>query len=207
MRTSTIITLAAITLAPSLALADETKTTTTTETKVVDPKAKADVDETAVAPEGGYVVPKSVPYRGGKIPDYAHIETKPNVGLIATGLATFGTAYLGAFIYALATCSAQMDCRAGSNWLYLPIAGPFIAAATSPTTGGAALAAFDGGVQVLGTVLAVTGFLAPKKYVMWQDKTARVEVKPGIANAPAFAGGGPQLPAVGGGVSITLTHL
>jgi hypothetical protein len=180
MRSQTLIALAVLALVPSTALADNN-------TKPAN--AAKDV-EASPEQKDAYVEPHFVPYRGGRIPDYAHIETKPNVGLIATGIATFGTAYLGAFLYALGTCSAQMECRPGSNWLYLPIAGPFIAAATAPTTGGAALAAFDGGVQVLGATLAIAGFLAPKKFVMWQDKAAKLELVP-----------------TGAGVGLTLTHL
>jgi hypothetical protein len=144
---------------------------------------------------GGYVIPHFVPYLGGHIPESAHIETKPNLGLVGSGAAIGGTAYFISLIYALSTCGAQMDCRSGSGWLYLPIVGPFITAAQSGTTGGAALAAFDGGVQVLGAVLAVAGVVAPRKFVVWQDKMASISVTPSSPGPMAA------------GLAVTLTHM
>ena len=40
---------------------------------------------------GGYVAPHFVPYLGGGIPQYAHIETKPNLALVGSGTAILGT--------------------------------------------------------------------------------------------------------------------
>jgi len=144
---------------------------------------------------GGYVIPHFVPYLGGGIPQYAHIETKPNLALVGSGTAILGTAYFISLIYALSTCGAQTDCRAGSGWLYLPLVGPFITAAQSLTSGGAALAAFDGGVQVLGATLAIAGLVAPKKFVVWQDKTTSISVTP-TSPGPMAAG-----------LAVTLTNL
>jgi len=144
---------------------------------------------------GGYVLPHFVPYLGGDIPKYAHIETKPNMALIASGTAVLGTAYFVSLIYALSTCGAQMDCRAGSGWLYLPVVGPFITAAQSGTPGGSALAAFDGGVQTLGAALAIAGLVAPKKFVVWQDKNAAVAITP-TSPGPMAAG-----------LAVTVTNL
>ncbi len=58
--------------------------------------------------------------------------------------------YGSSLLYAVATCGAQQECRNGSAWLYVPVFGPFITAAQAPTTGGQALAAFDGAVQTIG---------------------------------------------------------
>jgi hypothetical protein len=156
---------------------------------------------TQASPQGdadvsGYAPPHFVPYTGGAIPSYAHIATKPNIGFAASGLAILSTSYLVSLVYALSTCGAQMDCRAGSGWLYLPIVGPFITAVQSSTTGGAALAAFDGGVQVLGASLAIASVLAPSKFVMWQDKTAKLSIAPTTVGAGTSAG-----------LAVTLTHL
>jgi hypothetical protein len=167
-----------VTLVPAAALADDEQTTT-------QPK----VDD------GGYVTPHSVPYEGGAIPKNAFIERRPNLPLIGAGVGIFGASYLGALIYGLSTCSAQEACRQGSGFLYIPVIGPFITMATAPTTGGAALAGFDGGVQVLGAALAITGFLAPKKFVVWQNKSAAVSVMPTNIGAGASAG-----------VAVTVSH-
>ena len=145
---------------------------------------------------GAYVVPHEVPYMGGAIPANAHIETKPNGSLIGAGLGVWGGTYLISLIYALSTCGAQMDCRQGSAALYIPVIGPFITAAQAPTSGGMALAAFDGSVQVLGAALAVAGFIAPKKFVVWQDHVAKLSVTP-IAVGQGMSAG----------VGVTLTHM
>ena len=151
----------------------------------------------ATLANGGYVVPQSVPYEGGAIPAFSHIEERPNTTLVRAGFGVLGAAYGVSLIYALSTCGAQMDCRAGSAWLYVPVLGPFITAAQAPTTGGAALSAFDGGVQVLGAVLAVAGVAAPDKFVVWQGRTARLSLAP--------TSGASQ--GVSASLGVTLTHL
>ena len=141
----------------------------------------------------GYVVPHVAPYEGGKIPDNAHIEERTNMGLVTAGAISGGTFYGISLIYALSTCGAQMECRSGSGWLYLPVLGPFITAMYAPTTGGAALSIFDGGVQALGAGLVFAGMIAPKKFVVWQDEKVAIRVAP----APV---------AGGAGVALSLTH-
>jgi len=186
MRTSTFlsipVTLAALAV-PQLALADD------------EPQPQPTQTQQLAADPNGYVTPHAVPYEGGAIPQNAYIDKRPNMAFIGTGIGLFSASYLGALIYGLSTCSAQEACRQGSGFLYIPIVGPFITMATAPTTGGAALAGFDGGVQVLGAALAITGFLAPKKFVVWQSKTASVSVMPTTVGAGASAG-----------VAVTVSH-
>jgi hypothetical protein len=201
MRTP-IILLAALTLVPQVALAED-------EDDGPDPGAKgAPAVSGAVSKDPGYVPPKSVPYEGGRIPSYAQIENRPNLVLVGTGLGVFGSAYLASLIYGLATCAAQMECREGSGFLYLPVVGPFITSAMSPTSGGAALAAFDGGVQVLGAAITVAGFVWPKKFVVWQDKAASVRISPtagALSPLPAELQGAQR--NVSAGLSLTITSL
>ena len=141
-------------------------------------------------PVGGYITPTIIPYEGGAIPNDAKIVTQPNMPVLGTGVGLLAASYGGALIYALSTCSAQETCRGGSSWLYIPFIGPFITAAANdtPTTGGRALAAFDGGVQVLGGALAIASFVWPKKFVLWQDKHASVQVTPTTLGAGTSAG-------------------
>ncbi|HEY2366010.1 MAG TPA: hypothetical protein VGH87_06475 [Polyangiaceae bacterium] len=148
-------------------------------------------------PTGGYVEPTIVPYEGGAIPADAKIVTQPNIPVLATGASLFVASYGGALIYALSTCGAQEACRPGSSFLYIPFIGPLITAAAreTPTTGGRALAAFDGGVQILGGALALASFVWPKKFVLWQNKSASVQVTPTTLGAGTSAG-----------VAVTVTH-
>jgi hypothetical protein len=145
---------------------------------------------------GGYVVPQAVAYEGGKVPENATIEKRPNLALIGTGIGIFAAAYVPSVITAIVACGPQKDCSAtgGAAWLYFPVVGPFITAAMSTSTGGAALAAFDGGLQVTGAAIAIAGLVAQKKFVIWQDKTAKVTVTPGAGSNVA-------------GLSLTLTHM
>lgn len=123
-----------------------------------------------------YVPPKIVDYQGGRIPKDATIEERPRTAYVATGLSMAGGAYALSLFYAIGTCGAQMECRNGSAWLYAPLIGPFMTAGQAPTSGGRALAIFDGALQTVGVALFVAGFLAPKKVVvMYRDASWRVE--------------------------------
>jgi hypothetical protein len=172
--------------------------------------ATALADENPDSPNpSGYVAPQSVAYEGGKIPEGSTIEKKPNIVLVATGASIFGAAYAASLITAVAMCPPGTDSKSpncGAGWLYLPIVGPFITAAQSSGPGGAGLAAFNGGVQVLGAALALSGFVAQKRFVVWQDKDSKTTLKvtPDAGAAPAH---GDQKAGFNGGVSVTLTHL
>lgn len=142
-----------------------------------------------------YRRPHVVSYEGGEIPSSAHFETRPNIGLITGGLLTLAIPYSVSLFYALGTCGAQQACRQGSDWLYVPIVGPFITATQAPTTGGSALSAFDGMLQLAGAAMTVAGIALPRKVVVWQDdRYARLDVTPAV------------LPG-GGGFAVTLSHL
>lgn len=159
------------------------------------PRASA-VPAASTEPPSGpdeYQPPKVVDYYGGRIPRDSVIETRPRYALLATGIAMTGSAYFISLTYALSTCGAKMDCRSGSEWLYAPIIGPFMAAAKAPTTGGMALATFDGFVQVGGVALAAASLLSQKKVVVTYGK-------PSIQVAPMAVGSG-------SGIGITLTHM
>jgi hypothetical protein len=124
-------------------------------------------------PDGSsYRPPVVVAYEGGRVPKDSQLEQRPRAGLIATGIALTGSAYAAALTYAISTCGAQMECRHGSAWLYAPIIGPFVTATRAPTSGGMALAAFDGAVQSIGVALFAAGFLAPKTMVVTYRDTA-----------------------------------
>ena len=139
-----------------------------------------------------------MPYLGGAIPPFAHIETKTDMGFVGSGIAVAGAPYFISLLYALGTCGAQMDCRSGSAFLYIPVVGPFITAGQSLTTGGAALAAFDGSLQTLGAALVIAGIVNPKRFVVWQDRSAAIAVTPTALGSGAGAGAG---------LALTLSHM
>jgi hypothetical protein len=152
--------------------------------------AQARADE----PAPGYAPPHVVPYTGGSIPADAHLEERANVTIIGTGLSVLAVPYGFSVLYALGTCGAQMACRQGSQWLYVPVVGPFVTATQAPTSGGQALSVFDGVLQTIGAAIALAGAAMPRSVVVWQDRSAALRLTP----AP--------IPG-GAGLSMTLTHL
>lgn len=169
--------------------------------------ATALADEDAQPHSGGYVAPQSVAYEGGSIPEGSTIEKKPNLVFVGTGVGIFGAAYTASVISAISLCGPGSTCDNGAGWLYLPLVGPFVAAASGNMSNGAkALAMFDGGIQILGAALAVTGFVAQKRFVVWQDKDSKTQLKvtPDAGAAPASDHNKAGFNA---GVSVTLTHL
>lgn len=177
MRTKLSLIAAAFVLVPTAALAD-------------------DEQPNAAKPNAGYVVPETTPYQGGRIPEGATIEKRPNLTLIGAGIGVFAAAYVPSVITAIAACGPQSTCNStgGAAWLYFPVVGPFITAAQSTSQGGMALAAFDGGIQLTGAAIAIAGLIAQKKVVVWQAKSASITVTPTA---------GPNV----AGLSLTLTHL
>lgn len=157
----------------------------------IDPRtpqrSRSDVPRTEVEPEipegSSYRPPVVVAYEGGRVPKDSKLEQRPRAGLIATGIALTGSAYAAALTYAISTCGAQMECRNGSAWLYAPVIGPFVAATRAPTSGGMALAAFDGAVQSIGVALFAAGFLAPKTMVVTYRDTAIRLAPVGVGSA------------------------
>jgi hypothetical protein len=142
----------------------------------------------------GYSMPHVVDYGGGRIPEYAHLEERTNMKVIGAGLAVAAVPYGFSVLYALSTCGAQTNCRAGSSWLYMPVLGPFLTATQAPTTGGQALSVFDGALQTLGVGIAVAGVLMPRQVVVWQDRESALRVMPAV------------MPG-GAGLSLTLTSM
>jgi hypothetical protein len=138
----------------------------------------------------GYTAPRRVRYGGGPIPEYAHIETEPRKGLVISGAAVLGASYAITVLVAIGYCGPGSECVNGA--LYIPVIGPFIVAAQAPSTGGATLAAFDGIVQVTGLGLLIAGFVAPEKFVVWQDADAHASLS--------------VVPGGGGGVGMVLRY-
>lgn len=138
----------------------------------------------------GYSAPRRVKYGGGPIPEYAHLETEPRKGFIIAGAAVLGASYAMSVLAGIGYCGPGRECVNGG--LYIPIVGPFIVAAQAPSTGGAALATFDGVVQLAGLGLLITGFLAPDQFVVWQDADAHASLT--------------LVPGGGGGVGVLLKY-
>ncbi|MGH7436500.1 MAG: hypothetical protein ACRENE_12575 [Polyangiaceae bacterium] len=142
----------------------------------------------------GYSPPHVAEYSGGALPPGGHLERRTEKTLLGSGVVIAGVPYAFSVLYALSTCGAQTDCRAGSQWLYVPFFGPFVTAAQAPTSGGVALSVFDGSLQLLGLGLVVASQVMPRTVVVWQDARNTVRVLPTL------------MPG-GGGLSLTMTSM
>ncbi len=146
------------------------------EGREITPDARAQPREQTYEPPSDSK-PRVVPYEGGPIPKGAKLETRVNWVITGVGIGVFSGFYLTSLFYALGTCGAMMACRPGSEYLYIPVVGPFITAGLAPTTGGAALSVFDGVVQTVSFAMIFAGFVFPKTVVVMYD-TARLRAEP-----------------------------
>lgn len=126
--------------------------------------------------------------------------TGPNVGLITTGLVTFGLSYVPALVV------AGESTQSADHNLYVPIVGPWIDIANRPacnTPGGPdcttestdkVLIGVDGVFQGVGAVMTVLGLLTPEHH---EIVTAAKNDKPILHVSPTRVGSGYGLGAVG----------
>jgi hypothetical protein len=147
------------------------------------------------APQGGYgynygypVWPATMPYEEGRpIPPGYHVATRASRPFIISGISVFGGAYLGSLL--TATFALTIDSRTGSTFgpLYIPFAGPFVAISTLKAEGaGAMWLIVDGGVQLLGGALFLTGLINEEQYLERGPK--RASKVPDVLIGPRSAG-------------------
>jgi hypothetical protein len=72
------------------------------------------------------------------------------------GFAIMTAAYGATFLGRSALC-LLFPCTDASAWLYAPLVGPFVYAASAPNVGVGVLAVIDGVAQSVGTILIVVG--------------------------------------------------
>jgi len=144
-------------------------------------------------PPGYYPEPPSeIDYEEGQpIPPGYRPEEKIRKGLVIAGACVFGGVYLVTVIMVSTTASDAVDRGEGPEWLYVPLAGPFIAIAAidGMNTGVGALLALDGVAQVGGLAMFIAG-LAAKKKVLVRDYSmggTRIELTPTIGVGSAGA--------------------
>jgi hypothetical protein len=117
-------------------------------------------------------------------------ETSPNAELIASGLFTFAVPYIASV--AVATSST----RPGDNYLYTPVAGPWLDLSNRqgcPSSSGCGnettyniLLVADGVLQGFGALEVLAGILFPEEHSVESDSSApRVHVAPSVARGSA----------------------
>jgi hypothetical protein len=112
-------------------------------------------------------------------------ETTPNTELITSGLFTFGIPYVASVI------AASQSTRKGDEFLYAPVAGPWldlgnrdscpINATCGNETAFKILLVADGVLQGAGALEMVAGFLFPVSHSVGTVESPRIRVVPRLA--------------------------
>src|SRR4051812_33701477 len=113
-------------------------------------------------------------------------ETSPNADLIASGLFTLAVPYVTSVFV------ATQSTRPGDNYLYTPVAGPWLDLSNRedcPRNGSCAnetawriLLVADGVLQGFGALEVVSGFLFPEVHSVNTDSSPHVRVVPNMAH-------------------------
>lgn len=147
----------------------------------------------ARAPNGEYVaplqqgtqqvyVPQSVALSGPReisnyeegepIPPGYHAETKTRKGLVIGGAITFGALYLlSVLVGAAITDSGKKPYGDGESgeFLYVPVAGPFLQMTKTDSSSGNVTLAIDGIAQAAGATMLIVGITSPKTVLVRND--------------------------------------
>jgi hypothetical protein len=131
--------------------------------------------------EGGRIVAS---HRTGDV-----VEATPNVDLIASGIFTLAIPYFASVV------AATESTRRGDNFLYTPVAGPWLDLAhrdECPPTGTCGneaayrvLLVADGVLQGFGALEILSGFMFPVAQPTTRDSSPRVHVVPNVARGGA----------------------
>jgi hypothetical protein len=124
------------------------------------------------------IFPRRLDYEEGDVipPDYT-LKTKPDRGLVVSGLVTALVPYGISALFGAAFLSEGDDDAARVGPMLVPLAGPFITIAMSEDNDrlGTYFLLLDGLAQLAGTAMFATGMLLPDKYL---EHTAKLPGKP-----------------------------
>jgi len=127
-----------------------------------------------------------LPYDGkGNVPDGYHADTRIRRGLFIAGTVTFGSLYLlGGVTASIIDADPPRTCTGGYNspqdceeshahrWLYAPIIGPFVTAATNPEDRSDTwtwMLVMDGIVQTASVAAVIAAVAAPETVLVRND--------------------------------------
>lgn len=146
----------------------------------------------AVAPNGEYVapmqqqtqqvyMPQSVALSGPRIikdydegepiPPGYHAETRVRSGLVVGGAITFGVMYLLSVLVgaAITDSSRAFGGKESGEFLYVPVAGPFLQMTKTESSSGNVTLAIDGIAQAAGATMLIVGITSPKTVLVRND--------------------------------------
>lgn len=154
----------------------------------------------AQAPNGEYVaplqqqtqqvyVPQSVAMSGPRIikdyepgdpvPPGYHAETRARTGLIVGGAVTLGTLWLiSALVGAAMNDVNEYSTRTTrGDFLFVPVAGPFLQLINTETSSGKTVLVIDGAGQAAGAAMLIVGLTSPRTLLVRND-LAEVRIAP-----------------------------
>ena len=112
---------------------------------------------------------------GEPIPPGYHAETRVRSGLVVGGAVTFGVMYLLSVLVGAAISDVNRSSYSGSSnreggeFLYVPVAGPFLQMTRTESSSGNATLAIDGIAQAAGATMLIVGITSPKTVLVRND--------------------------------------
>jgi hypothetical protein len=111
---------------------------------------------------------------GDQIPPGYHAESRVRTGLVVGGAVTFGVLYLlsvlvGAAISDTNKAIGNSSSRDNGDFLYVPVAGPFLQMTKTDSSSGNVTLAIDGIAQAAGATMFIVGITSPKTVLVRND--------------------------------------
>jgi len=92
-------------------------------------------------------------------PGHQQINRTPHFGLLISGAALFGVAYIASVTAAAVAGGQELEERENRlDYLFIPVVGPFVAIDSDAPGGETALLAIDGAAQLIGVSLFAISF-------------------------------------------------
>lgn len=141
---------------------------------------------------------------GEPIPPGYHAETRVRSGLVVGGAVTFGCMYLLSVLVGAAMSDAKKDSeryasasgysssssKEDGDFLFVPVAGPFLQMTKTESSSGNVVLAIDGIAQAAGATMLIVGITSPKTVLVRND-LGEVRVMPmRIGSGTGFGLGG-----------------
>ncbi|MDB4939042.1 MAG: hypothetical protein JWP87_6014 [Labilithrix sp.] len=146
----------------------------------------------AQAPNGEYIAPLQQPTQqvympqsvalsgprvikdydeGEPIPPGYHAESRVRSGLVVGGAVTFGVLYLLSVLVgaAISDTNKAFGGKDNGDFLYVPVAGPFLQMTRTESSSGNVTLAIDGIAQAAGATMLIVGITSPKTVLVRND--------------------------------------
>ena len=109
---------------------------------------------------------------GDQIPPGYHAESRIRTGLVVGGAVTFGVLYMLSVLVGAAisdTNKAFNNSKDNGDFLFVPVAGPFLQMTKTDSSSGKVTLAIDGIAQAAGATMFIVGVTSPKTVLVRND--------------------------------------